>query len=324
MVGTSAEGLERQANPATAKPQHLCLFNQPGFSSLNIRPSQRYLCVDHAAEDRLVGSLAGVVEGEIFVSGYSAGFGGIDLLRDGERLDVVVELVPALLDELRAQGVTTVRIRAKPFHYSSNEALLHLALLRAGFAIESAALNYHFDLSRYHTRDDYLGALRHSPRRQVKLALAEDYAWGEVDGDWDEAFAVLVASRERHGAQLSLSREYVEALRAAFPREIRMFALRSGAEIAAAALLYLVTPKHAMVMFWGDKAKREEREGTAATVAVMNLVALRVVETGLSEGWRTIDLGPVCSETAINYGNARFKAGVGAYADFRYTFEKRL
>ncbi len=303
---------------------HLCLFNRAEFAQLNLAGGQRYHRVDVRTAGRLTGSLAGMLAGDTFISGWSAGFGGIDLPRNGERLETVLELVAGVLAQLRADGVRTVRIRAKPFHYSANEALLHFALLRNGFTIEEAQLNYFFDLTRYDSVDDYRRALRHAPRRQVQLAAAQPYAWSEAGDDWQAAYEVLRESRERNGATLSLSFAYVSALRQLFAGRIKMFVLSRDGAIAAACLMYAVLHGHAMVMFWGDKAQRDGREGSSAPIAVMNLVALRVVETGLERGLSTIDLGPVTSAGGMNLGNARFKASVDAEPNFRYTLSRTL
>jgi len=285
----------------------------------------RYRRVDYVEEGRMVGTLPGVVREDEFISGYSAGFGGVDFLRESERPDIVFRLVERTVEELRYLGIKRVRILAKPFHYSGSEAYLHLALLRHGFAIEEANINFYFELTRYGNPNGYLHSLRHAPKRQLLRALAERSEWHELDdvGDWTRPYEILQESRARHGATLSLTLEYIRQLRSFFAERIRMYELSHDGIPVAASLVYSVTRRHAMVMYWGN-SQRHDRAATESDFAAMNLVAYRTVETALALGFETVDLGPGSTSEWINYGNCRFKTSIGALPNFRYTMTKSL
>jgi hypothetical protein len=305
---------------------HVSLFNHPAFSALP-NDERRYVRIDIESNGRFVGTLAGVLTDGTFVSGYGASFGGIDFVRERETLEVVMQAIDDLLARLREMGVAVVCVRCKPFHYSQNEQYLHFALARAGFAIGEVNLNFFLDLERFGTPSGYRDGLRHAPERQLRLALAGDFTWREAETptDWTTGYEVLAESRSRNGAVLSLPLSSVLAMREMFGDRVSLYMLERERECIAAALMYAVLPKHALVMYWGDREDRAVRmSAKRPPFALMNLVAFRTIETGFSRGFRTIDLGPVSTAERVNTGNARFKASIDATADFRYTLTRTL
>lgn len=307
---------------ATPADSHLCLYNREEFAELNMRrKGLRYVRFDHEDErGRLVGTLAGVGDGADFVSGFSAGFGGIDCAKEHVRLELVVSMIDGMLVAIRRAGFASVVIRAKPLHYSRNEHALQFALLRRGFALRQSNLNYYFDVPQYNGMEAYVRALKHEPRRQVTYALTLPLSWQEAfeDEQWAAMYGVLQESRRRRGAELSLDLPYILRLRRIFPKAVRGFVLAHEGEVVAACLLYVVRSGHAQVMYWGDAEQRLYRTRESSTpVPMMNLLAYRVVEQARLDGYSTVDLGPSTSADSVNFGNCVFKESVGAKPDFR-------
>lgn len=305
---------------------HLSIFNLPAFSELP-DDNRRYERIDVECDGRFVGTLAGVIVGETFVSGYGASFGGMDFIRERETLEIIMRAIDDTVEQIRRLGVAQICVHSKPFHYSRNEEYLHFALCRSGFVVAEVNLNLYLDLERFPTPDAYRTGLRHAPQRQLRLAIAAELDWREASSqeDWVTAYEVLAESRRRNRATLSLSFEYLVAMRATFSERVRMFLLENEGHCIAAVLLYAVTPRHAMVMYWGDRGDRMNRTSAdQSPVAVMNLVAYRMIEAGLNSGFRTIDLGPVSTNERVNIGNARFKASINAIPNIRYTLTRTL
>ena len=91
---------------------HLCLWNTPAFFALRGAEAAEYLRVDHHdASGRLVGSWVGGVEGDRFVSGWSAPFAGPDLVREDEGAGNVIALLRAGFEDLGRRGVTRAELR---------------------------------------------------------------------------------------------------------------------------------------------------------------------------------------------------------------------
>jgi hypothetical protein len=265
----------------------MTLFNQDRFHALNLREGQHIVtaAVDDA-DGRRIGALSGVLEDGVFVNGHSAPFGGLDLVRERETPANVARLVDGALAQVRAQGARTVRLRLAPPCHGDSEGLVQFTLLNRGFAVERCELNQHIDLGGLTGPDEYVAGLRSPARRALRRLLGPEFRFGQAHEptQWDRAHALLAANRSRKGRTLALSREYVDAARAALGDRVRMYELLHAERPVAAALVYRVRRQRDLVVAWGDADHGLER-------SPMNLLAYRVVEAALAEGLRTLDLG---------------------------------
>ncbi len=265
------------------------LFNQDRFHALNVRgPHQRVVHAPvHDADGRLLGSLGGVLEHGVLTSGFSAPFGGVDLVRERETPANVARLVDGALAQLRATGAHTVRLRLPPPCHGDSEGLIQFTLLNRGFAVERCELNQHVELDAIATPEAYVAALR-SPARRALRRLTDDPAFSvrlaADDAAWHAAHDLLAANRARKGRTLALSRAYVDRARAALADRVRMLCLLHGDDLVAAALVYRVREGRDLVVAWGDGDHDLDH-------SPMNLLAFRVVESALQDGVRTVDLG---------------------------------
>lgn len=314
-----------------AEPAWRMLFNRDAFHALNLHPGQSVL---HASVDdstgRTIGALTGVVTDDVFVSGHSAPFGGVDLARDRETPANVAALVDGALAQLRVAGVRTARVRLPPACLGDSEGLIAFTLLNRGFSVARCELNQHVALARFvGSPGAYIAALK-SPARRALRSVVDDPAFtfthAEPDDDtaWHRGYATLAANRAARGRALSLSRDGVDAVRAAFPGEVAMGELLHDGRAVAAALTYRVRPGRALVVAWGDA-------NHALPHSPMNLLAYRVVETALSDGARVLDLGVSTERDAdphgalpVNAGLAQFKQSVLAASEPRLTLVKDL
>jgi predicted N-acyltransferase len=297
---------------ADAPSPHLSLFNRPQFLRLNLSPASRPVRFDHVVDGKLVGSLCGVVVADELVSGHSAPFGGPDLLRESESAATVQALLRSVVDQARADGVRTVRVKAKPAFYSGSEVEVQFALLNLGFGVEAAELNFHLDLTGLASVEDYVARLKPPARRALKHAVGEPFTFGEAttDQEWARAYAVLDHNRRAKGRQLRLSLEYVLAARDAFPGQIRMHALAHGGEPCAAALVYTIRPRHDLVVYWGDADHELPR-------SPMNVLVRDLVGHEIAAGTSTLDIGTSSVAGVPNQGLIQFKESVGARPSLR-------
>jgi hypothetical protein len=313
-----------------AAPAWTTLFNQPRFHALNLEPGDRTLCLSAAdGEGRVIGALGGVLTAGTFVSGHSAPFGGVDLVRERETPANVALLIDDALGQAGAAGARRVRLRLPPAALGESEGLIQFTLLNRGFTVERCELNQHIDLAGIAGADAYLAALKSPARRAVRHLLAdEELTFTQVGGRaaWDAAYATLAANRAARGRRLSLSRDYVERAREALGEDtVRMYALTGAAgRVVAAALVYRVRAHHDLVVAWGE----DPEHGLGRSP--MNLLAFRVVEAALADGVRTVDLG-VSNEPGDrgaqlipNPGLVQFKQSVLAQTQPRLTLVKEL
>lgn len=299
--------------------QHLTLFNRPEFLRLNLAPGQRIVRFDHRSGGRLVGTLTGVVDGDELLCGHSAPFGGPDTVRESETATAVVELLEDTLAQAKAEGIRTVRVKAKPDFYSGSEEAVQFALLNLGFAVEACELNFHLDLSRTATVDDYVAQLKAPARRALKHAAGEPFALAEAESelDWAVGYGLLDHNRRVKGRRLRLSLEYVQCVRDAFPRQVRMFTLTHDGRPCAAALVYRVRPRRELVVYWGD-ADHDLRRSP------MNVLVQRLVGVAIDADALSIDVGTSSVAGVPDQGLIQFKESVGARPRLRLNLVRQL
>lgn len=301
------------ASALAAPPaDHLALFNTDAFHALNLRPGQRVRRVDHAADGRLVGSLVGVLEGDAFGSGHSAPFGGPDFTRDAETATNVTATLAHALGTLDAEGVRTIRVKARPGFYSGSETAAQFAMLNLGFRVEACELSFHIDLAPLAGIDDYVARLRSPARRALRHALGAPFALVDAgdEAGWERAYRVLAGNRAAKGRALALGLDYLLRARDAFPGRVRMAALEHAGRSCAAALTYRVAPGRELVVYWGDAGHDLPR-------SPMNVLALRLVERCLAERALSLDIGTSSVAGVPDQGLIQFKRSVGARESLR-------
>lgn len=299
--------------------QHLTLFNHPEFHRLNLAPGQRIVRFDHHEGDRLVGTFTGVVVGDELVSGHSAPFGGPDLVRESETATAVVALLEDTLAQAEAEGIGTVRVKARPDFYSASEQAMQFAFLNLGFAVEACELNFHLDLSGLATVDDYVAQLKPPARRALKHAAGEPFALSEAasEDEWAVGYGILDRNRRAKGRSLRLSLEYIRRVRDAFPRQIRMFNLTHDGQPCAAALVYRVRPRRDLVVYWGDADHALRR-------SPMNVLVQGLVGVAIEGGAQSIDVGTSSVAGVPDQGLIQFKESVGARPRLRLNLVTQL
>lgn len=314
-----AETVLDSASVADPSEAHLVLWNTARFYDLRPGALDTRVRVDHHDEQgRLVGSFVGGHDDDGVVSGYSAPFGGIDVVKPNETVANVERLVAHALDALPPDRA--VEVRAKPPHYGANEAVLEFALLNRGFAVTGCELNFHLDLASVDTVDGYVAGLKPAARKMLRRseALGLDVHQVAQDDDprWAEAYEVLRRNRVDRGRPMRLPLEYVRAIRDAFPGRVRLIVASSDGAVCAAALVYRIAPGRDLVQYWGDA-------GHALAVSPMNVLVRAVVEHALAAGAATIDIGISSEDGVPNHGLVQFKRSVGCRIEPRLTLVRR-
>jgi hypothetical protein len=318
----STAALIADGGAGTVPARWVTLFNQDRFHGLNLRDGQRVVSTTVQDPDgRPIGALSGVLEDGIFVNGYSAPFGGLDLVRERETPANVARLVDGALGSLEAEGARTIRLRLPPPCHGESEGLVQFTLLNRGFSVERCDLNQHIDLDGLAGPDDYVTCLKSPARRALRRLLGPEFSFhaARSPAEWDRAHALLTANRARKDRSFVLSREYVERARAALDDRVRMYELQLAGQPIAAALVYRVRERRDLVVAWGDANHGLER-------SPMNLLAYRIVEAALADGVRTVDLGTSTEREpgpdgtlAPNTGLVQFKQSVLALTQPRLT-----
>lgn len=291
---------------------HIALFNDEGYHRINAKSGQRLFRYDHCVDGELIGTLTGVICGEVLECGHSAPYGGIDFRRPGVVVGTIVDLLQAAGRSVAAEGARAILIKARPSYYGENETTAVFALLGLGATVRGCELSLGLETSRWRTVEDYEIGLKSSARRILRRALGAGLPFVAATdaGDWAGCWEVLAATRRRRGAQMRISLDYAMRLRNSFGERIAMYRLGDADDPAGAALVYRVMPDQDYVVAWGDDISHR-REG------VMNVMAYLLVRQAIAQDVRLIDLGISSVGGAPDDGLIQFKRNIGAVTGLR-------
>ncbi len=299
--------------------QNECLFNTEAYNRCNMPEGGDYLRFEYREDGRLAATLAGVLHDGILESGYSAPYGGIDLVAEFEYPSLVSRAVTSLLDQARSAGARTVRVRCKPLHASPLEPLLLFSMLQQGSEVERCGLSQGIRVSELADMERYVELLRSSPRRALRHGLKMDLVWSSAEStdEWAEGYRVLERNRATRGVALKYSLAYLENMRNIFSAKLRMGILRHGGAAVAAALVYRVLPAVDYVAAWGDADH-------SLPHSPMNLLAYYVIRDAKQLGVAVLDLGLSSSAGTVDDGLMNFKRHVLAESSPRFDLVRRL
>ena len=304
--------------PMEAQP-HITLFNDERYQRCNIRPGQRLFRHDHAVNGRLIGTFSGVVSDGLLDCGYSAPFGGIDIVKPEESAAAIVDLLRAVRCRAPADGVHTIRVRSRPGYFGGNESVAEFAIRNLDSVVESCEISLGIEVRRFRSPELYAASLDGPARNKLRQGLRAGCAFSvaETTHEWSSSYDLLVETRARRGVQLKISLSYIMRLREIFGPRIAMYRLRDGDALAAAALVYRVRPDWDYVVAWGDNlAYRPTR--------VMNALAYHLVETAIARRVSVMDLGISSVGGVADEGLISFKRNVGASTGLRIDFRLPL
>jgi hypothetical protein len=298
---------------------HISLFNDDRYQRQNLRAGQRLFRYDHIDGGSVVGTLSGVVSADRLECGHSAPFGGFDFARDALVIGAIADLLRAASERARTEGISEILIRAAPGYFGANEIGVTFALLNLGARIESCEMSLGLEPWRYRRPEDYEAALRPSARWRLRRGLAAglSFAPAESASEWAACYELLQETRHRRGVRLSISLDYVMALREIFGKRIAMHRLMQGTALAGAALVYRLNPARDYVVAWGDALRYRPN-------SVMNVLAHQLVCAALAERVKVIDLGISSVHGVADDGLIQFKRSVGGTAGLRIDFRLPL
>ena len=297
------------------RQSHITLFNDERYQRCNVRSGQRLFRYDHVVGDRLIGTVSGVIEDGLLDCGHSAPFGGIDFVRHRESTGTILDLLRAAISRARDEGVSEIRIRARPGYFGANEAASDFALLSLGAFVESCEMSLGLQLWRFQTSEEYIAALNDSARNKVRQGLRTGMVLGvaETAADWVACFDLLEETKRRRGVQLKISFDYLMRLRDVFGGRIAMRRLTHHGELAGAALVYRVADDWDYIAAWGDDLRHRNSR-------VMNLMAYYLVCTAIAQRVKVLDIGISSVDGVPDDGLVQFKRSIGATTGMRLNF----
>jgi len=303
------------------------LFNQPSFALRTFGSEVGYLAVDLVDESGSAWArTAGARLGDVFVSGYSASFGGIDFKPPRATLGAIESAVEGVLGRLGEAGIREAVIRLPPASISYNEAAVQVTLLNHGFRVESAELNQALRLSQWADAEHYARSLGSAAKKSLRHLERYNLAFDEArkESDFRAGWRVLSENRALRDRALSITDDYALGMWQRYGERVRMYLVRLDGSPIASALVYEVAPSADLVVSWGDAFHSMPR-------SPMIFLALNVVCASIARGARTLDLGtsndPDTSAPGAlrtRHGLAQFKRTVLAEIEPRFTMRGLL
>ncbi len=324
---SSTLGLSAASVADPSEPQ-LVLWNTARYASL--RPEladRRHVTWQH--EGRLVGSLTATARLDPqrgrreWVSGWYAPFGGVDLGRDHERVDLVDRVVEAAVDAARADDADVLVVNTKPPHWSASEAYVNLAWFARGASVATTHLNAWVDLRPFTDGAEYEASLRKETRRALRaargLGLAVEVLDGSDERGWAAGYDVIARNRREHDRPMHLSLDALRSVRDAFGPLVRMLTVQDphSGQIVAASVVYRIGRGRDYVVYWGDA-------GHDLRCSPMPLLAVSVLRHALEHGAELVDLGISSEQGQANPGLVQFKRSVGAQLELRHELRLAL
>lgn len=157
--------------------------------------------------------------------------------------------------------------------------------------------------------------MTYSARRNIRLAKEHPFnlVKGQTTSDLLEAFALIKTNREAKGYALPLDEKALVDTAALLTIDSFLFYLDQTP--VAAALVYLVSPTVALVVYWGDLP-------AYASYKTMNLLTHELYMHYQEAGYACLDTGTAMLGNAPNYGLAEFKESIGCLLSPRCSFVK--
>ena len=301
------------------RQSHITLFNDERYQKRNLRPGQTLFRYDHLADGRFIGTLSGTVEHSMLDCGYSAPFGGIDFVRHREPLGTVVGMLEAARERACAEGIREIRIRCRPGYFGANETAMEFALLNSGAVVEACEVSLGIETWRHATADGYVCSLTSFGRNRLRHGQRAGFAFRPAldRAEWASGYQILAETKRRRGVRMTISLDYVMALRDLFGERIVMHRLMHGEELAAAALVYRVAPDWDYLAAWGDRMEYRERKA-------MNVMAYELACHAIKHRVSVLDLGISSVDGVPDDGLIQFKRSVGAATGLRLNFRLPL
>lgn len=284
---------------------------------LQYHPPQRFAdcSVFFVKRGRWIGALPATLETESsgrWLSAHpGASYGGLVIAKAAGLRDVYV-MLSKLVDHAREQGLRGIKmLRVTPHCYQQPQvAELEFALTRWGFELEHRELSSAIDLTCCAN-----AGLAAPTARSIRKAQREGVVVKEST-EFSRFWVILNETlSRRHGARPTHSVAEIELLRSLLPDQVRLFAAHWGGRLIAGAVVFACNERCYYTMYVvQDFAYKHLRP--------MNLLFFKLIEWGIAEGFRYMDLGVSTERLGrlVNWDLFRFKEGFGAHGVLRDSY----
>jgi hypothetical protein len=261
--------------------------------------------------------MIGGIRNNIFLSPFSAPFGGFSFLQEDIRISYIDEAVQLLTQWAKAKGLSNINITLPPGIYQESFLSKQInSLYRNDFKIEKTDLNYAYNL--HHFNENYAASTWYNARKNLKIALSNHFSFRvcQTVDEKETAYNIIKQNREARSFPLRMTWQQVQLSATVIPAD---FFLVSNSELlpVAAAVVFHLKPKLVQVIYWGDLPEYADKK-------TMNYLSFKLFEHYHQLKFDIIDIGPSTENSVPNHGLCEFKESIGCDISCKFSFSKNI
>ena len=287
------------------------IFHSTKFNEINKDKVKNVVYLLFENTNCLFGICFGIKENWI-VSPFSSPFGGIEHTGDFLENDYIVAIDKLAYYLNENHPTYSVQITLPPVSYDKNSIEVQLdGFIKNGFKIKYTDINFHLELNL----DDPLSILKRNAKKNLKKALEVDYQLILADNriDKERAYSIIQRNRAEKGYPLKMS--FQDLLKTENVVKIDFFTLKMNHQDVAAAVVFRINSKVAMVVYWGHLYEFSEYRP-------VNLMGFLLVNFYKEQGFQILDIGPSSENGILDEGLASFKESLGCVRSNKFTLIK--
>jgi len=296
------------------EPYHV--FGSGSFTHLNQSKADKvYYLLFKDSKYRL--GLTGGIRDNIFLSPFSAPFGGFQYVNSEIKLNQIEEALNEFIAWARGKKIESIRITLPPNLYQESFiAKQSNVLYRKGFFIEQIELNFSFNTEKLD--DEYSTLLWRNARKNLKIGTSNNLIFFKCssENDKNEAYSIIKKNREAKGYPLRMTWEQMKDTIEVIKADFFICKEPDGKNIAAAITFY-VAKDTIQVIYWGDDLDYSH-------LKTMNYLSYNLFKYYKEQNIRIIDIGPSTENSIPNYGLCEFKESIGCDISQKLTFELKV
>ncbi|WKZ70668.1 MAG: GNAT family N-acetyltransferase [Melioribacteraceae bacterium] len=266
---------------------------------------------------KLAAVLPGARRGDSFESPIGASYGS--LVTPDLKFDKALELVSALIEYAKKQGIKEIELTSAPRVYEKyqNENL-DFALLWLGFSYK---LHYISSAIKLDPGIDIIERFQATIRRNIRKSFKEGVTV-EINDKYDEFYPILIENKARHGVKPTHSLEDLIKLTELLPDRLKLFMVYAeGKPIGGSVMFY---PNETVALCFYNMLRYEYEK-----YKPIQRVMYEVVKDATESGYKYVDIGVSQDTSAENpmtpsLGLIEFKEKFDAKTVMRNTFHIKL
>ncbi len=261
--------------------------------------------------------IIGGVKNKIFMSPFSAPYGGFTFLRCDIRLTSIDTALECFLQWARSNDLEGIYITLPPFSYSETQLSKSInCLYRKSFKLLKIDLNYILNLEEFD--NSYINNIWKEARNNLKNSYCNQLGFKYCESFDEKAIAYDIIRQNKASNGFVLHLTFSQIIQTAEIVDCEFFLVRDRyAHPIASAIVFHVSPEIVQVIYWGDLMEYRR-------LKCMNFLSYKIFEFYKEQGAKIVDLGPSTEDSEPNYGLCVFKESIGCEITPKFSFSMRF